>query len=123
MKKISWTDHVRNEEVLHRVKEERNILHTVKIRKANWIGLSLRGNCLMKHIIGGRIAGGIQVRGIKGRKRKQLLDDREETRRDWTLKEEALDHTLWRIRFGRNYGPVIRQAAQRINEYLGNICF
>jgi hypothetical protein len=28
--KISWTDPVRNEEVLHRVREERNILHTVK---------------------------------------------------------------------------------------------
>jgi hypothetical protein len=38
MGKISWTDRVRNEEVLHRVKEERNILHTVKRRKANWIG-------------------------------------------------------------------------------------
>jgi hypothetical protein len=35
---ISWTDHVRNEEVLHRVKEERNIVHTIKRRNANWIG-------------------------------------------------------------------------------------
>jgi hypothetical protein len=35
MEKISWTDRVRNEEVLHRVKEERNIIHTVKRRKAN----------------------------------------------------------------------------------------
>ena len=35
MEKISWTDRVRNEEVLHRVKEERNITHTVKRRKAN----------------------------------------------------------------------------------------
>jgi hypothetical protein len=34
MEKISWTDLVKNEE-LHRVKEERNILHTVKGRKAN----------------------------------------------------------------------------------------
>jgi hypothetical protein len=38
MEKISWTDHVRNEEVLHRVKEDRNILHKRKQRKANWIG-------------------------------------------------------------------------------------
>jgi hypothetical protein len=29
MEKISWTDRVRNEEVLHRVKEERNIVHTI----------------------------------------------------------------------------------------------
>jgi hypothetical protein len=37
MEKISWTDGVRKEEVLRRVKEERNILHTIKRRKANWI--------------------------------------------------------------------------------------
>jgi hypothetical protein len=48
MGKISWTDRVRNE-VLHRVKEERNILHTIKRRKANWIGHILRTNCLLKH--------------------------------------------------------------------------
>jgi hypothetical protein len=38
MEKISWTDCVRNEEVLRRVKEERNIIHTVKRRMANCIG-------------------------------------------------------------------------------------
>jgi hypothetical protein len=37
MEKISWTNRVKNEEVLHRVKEERNILRTIKRRKANWI--------------------------------------------------------------------------------------
>jgi len=35
MGKISWTDHVRNEEVLLRVKEQRNILHEIRKRKAN----------------------------------------------------------------------------------------
>jgi hypothetical protein len=44
MEKISWTDRVRNEEVLHGVKEERNILHTVKRRNANWIGHISRRN-------------------------------------------------------------------------------
>jgi hypothetical protein len=39
MEKISWTDHVRNEEVLFRVSEQRNILHEIRKRKANWIGL------------------------------------------------------------------------------------
>jgi hypothetical protein len=34
----SWTDRVNNETVLHRVNEERNILHTIRRRKANWIG-------------------------------------------------------------------------------------
>jgi hypothetical protein len=42
MEKISWTDRVRNE-VLYRVKEERNILHTIKRRKVNWIGHNLLG--------------------------------------------------------------------------------
>jgi hypothetical protein len=45
---ISLTDRVRNGEVLHsRVKEERTLLHTVKRRKANWIGKILRRNCLL----------------------------------------------------------------------------
>jgi hypothetical protein len=50
MEKISWTDHVRNEVVLHRVKEERNITHTIKRRKGYWIGHILRGKCLLKRI-------------------------------------------------------------------------
>jgi hypothetical protein len=48
---ISWTDRVRNEEVLRRAEEKRNILHTMKRRKANWIGHILRRNCLLKHVI------------------------------------------------------------------------
>jgi formate hydrogenlyase subunit 6/NADH:ubiquinone oxidoreductase subunit I len=47
MEKISWTDRVRNEEVLHRVKEERNIIHTVKRRKADCIGCILCRNWLL----------------------------------------------------------------------------
>ena len=39
MVKISWTDHVRNEEVLLRVKKQMNILHEIRKRKANWIDL------------------------------------------------------------------------------------
>jgi hypothetical protein len=38
-------------EVLHRVKEKRNILHTVNGRKANWIGYILRRNYLLKHAV------------------------------------------------------------------------
>ena len=48
--KISWPHRVRNE-VLDTVKEERNIIHKVKRRKANWIGHILRRNCILKHII------------------------------------------------------------------------
>jgi hypothetical protein len=38
MEKIIWTDHVRNEEVLLKVKKQRNILHEISKRMANWIG-------------------------------------------------------------------------------------
>jgi len=55
MEKISWIDHVRNEEVLQRVKEEKNIPQTLKGRKATWIGHILRRNCLLKHVIEGKI--------------------------------------------------------------------
>jgi len=48
MEKISWTDHVRNEEVLLRVNEKRNILQEIRKREANWIGHILRRNCLLK---------------------------------------------------------------------------
>jgi hypothetical protein len=84
----------RNEEVLHRVKEERNIVHTIKRRKANWIGHILRRNCLMKHVIEGKLEGRIEMTGRRGRRRKQLLDDLKEKRRYWELKEEALDRTV-----------------------------
>jgi hypothetical protein len=66
---------VRNEEVLHRVKEERNIVHTVKRLKANWIGHILHRNCLLKHVIEGKLGGRIEITGRGGRRRKQLLDD------------------------------------------------
>ena len=55
MEKISWTDHVRNEEVLLRVQEQRNILHEISKRKANWIGHILRINCLLRRVIEGKI--------------------------------------------------------------------
>jgi hypothetical protein len=112
MEKISWTDRVRNEEVLHRIKEERNILHTIKGRKANWIGHILRRNCLLKYVIEGKLEGRMEMTGRRGRRRKQLLDDLKEKRRYWKLKEEALDRTLWRTRFGRGYGPFVRQTTE-----------
>jgi hypothetical protein len=90
---------VRNEEVLHRVKEERNIVHTIKRRKANWIGHILRRNCLLKHVIEGKVEGRIEVTGRRGGRRKHLLDDIKETRGYWKLKEEALDRTVCRICF------------------------
>jgi len=109
MEKISWTDHVRNKDALLRVKEQRNILHEISKRKANWIGHILRRNCLLQRVIEGKIKGGIEVRGRRGRRRRKLLGDLEERRGYSHLKEEALDRTMWRACFGRGFGPVVRQ--------------
>ena len=107
MEKISWTDHVRNEEVLLRVNEQRNILHEIRKRKANWIGHILLRNCLVKHIIEGKIKGQIEVRRRRGRRHKKLLDDLKDRRGYCRLKEEALHRTMWRNHFGRGFGPVV----------------
>jgi hypothetical protein len=58
MEKISWTDHVRNKDVLLRVKEQRNILYEIRKRKANWIGHILRRNCLLQRVTERKIPGG-----------------------------------------------------------------
>jgi hypothetical protein len=71
-------------------------------------------NCLLKPIIEGNIEGGIEVTGRQGRKCKQLLDDFKEMRRYWKLKEKAPDRTLWRTRFGKGCGPVVRQTTKYI---------
>jgi hypothetical protein len=66
---------VRKDEVFHGARKDRNIIQTIKIRKANWIGHILRRDCLLKHVIVGKIEGRRDVRGIRGRRRKLLLDD------------------------------------------------
>jgi hypothetical protein len=77
MEMIIWTDHVRNE-VLLRVKEQRNILHEISKWKANWIGHILCRNCLLRQVIEGKIEGGIEVTGRRVRRRRKLLDDLKE---------------------------------------------
>jgi hypothetical protein len=59
MENISWTDRVKNEEELHRIEEERNFPQTIQRRKANCIGHIWRRNCLLKHVVGGKIEGRI----------------------------------------------------------------
>jgi hypothetical protein len=56
--------------------------------------------------------------GRRGRRRKQLLDDLKEKKRYWKLKEEALYRTGCRTRFGRGYGPVVRQTRGWMNTSL-----
>jgi hypothetical protein len=105
MEKISWTDHVRNEEVLLRVNEQRNILHEIRKRKANWIGHILRRNCLLKQVIKRKMKGEVEVT----RRRRKLLDDLKDRGGYSHLKEEALDRTMWRNHFGGGFEPVVRQ--------------
>jgi len=99
MEKINWTDHVRNEDVLLRVNEQRNIVHEISKRNSNWIGHILPRNCLLQQVIEGKIKGGIEVTGRRGRRRRKLVDDLKEMRGYSNLKEEALDRTMWRTRW------------------------
>jgi hypothetical protein len=64
---------VRNEDVLLRVKEQRDILHEISKRKANWIGHILCGNCLLQRVTEGKIQGGIEVTGRQGRRRRDAI--------------------------------------------------
>ena len=107
--KISWSDHVRKEEVLLRVKEQMNVLHEISKRKANWIGHILCRNCLLQRVIEGNLKGVIEVTGRRGRRRRKLMDDLKERREYSHLKGEALYRTMWRAGFGRGFGPVVRQ--------------
>ena len=78
----------------------------------NWIGHILRKNCLLQRVIEGKIKGGIEVKGRRGRRRRNLLDDLKERRGYSHLKEEALDRTTWTARFGGGFGPVVRQTTK-----------
>jgi hypothetical protein len=88
-----------------RGQEGKKILYTSKLRKANWNGNLLRRKYLLKLVTEGRVEG----KGRRGRRRNQPLDDVNETKRYWTLKEEALSRTLRGTRLERGYEPVARQ--------------
>jgi len=98
---ISRTDHVRSEEVLLRVTDQRNILHEISKWKANLIGHILRRNCLLQQVIEEKIKGGDRI-------------DRKTMKKTWEatgcpyLIEEDLDRTMWRAHFGRGFGRVVR---------------
>jgi hypothetical protein len=115
MEKVSWTDHVRNEDVLLRVKEQGNILREISKRKSNWIGHILRRKCLLQRVIEGKIKGEMEVTRRRGGRRRKLLDDLKKMRGYSHLKAEALDSIMWRARFGRGFGPVVRQPTKWMN--------
>jgi hypothetical protein len=82
------------------------------MRKANRIGHIFRRNRLLRQVIEGKIKGGIEVTGRRGRRRRKLLDVLKKRRGYSLLKGEALDRTMWRARFGRGFGSVVRQTAK-----------
>jgi hypothetical protein len=108
-----------NEEVLLRVKDQRNILREIRKRKANWIGHFLCTTCLLQQVIEGKIKCGIEVTGRRRRRRKKLLDDLKERRGYSYFKEEALDRTMWRVGFGGSFETVVRQTTTCMNNPSG----
>jgi hypothetical protein len=54
--------------------------------------------------------------GRRGRRHRKLLDDLKKGRGYSHRKEEALDRTMRRARFGRGFGPVARQIAKCMND-------
>jgi hypothetical protein len=72
----------------------------------------LRINCLLQRVIEGKIKGGIEVTRRRRRRRRKILDDLTEMRGYSLLKKEALDRTMWRDRFGRGFGPVVRETTK-----------
>ena len=94
LEKISWTDHVKNVEVLERVGERRLLMSTIIKRKKNWIGHVLRGEGLMTNEgSDGRKACGKRGRG---RQRIGMLDSLQEDGIYVTMKRKASDRTMWR---------------------------
>jgi len=122
IEKISWNNHVRDEKVLLRVKEQTNFLHEISKRKATWIKYFLRIYCLLKRVFEEKIKDTIIVTGRRGRRRRTLLDDLKERRRYSHLKEKALDRTIWKARFRSCFGSVVRQTIKWIIEWM-NICY
>ena len=93
MERISWTDKVSNEEVLQRVKAERQMLNATQIRKRRWIGHLLRHEGLLIDLLEGRMKG----KRRPGRKRLQMLDDILENKHYAMLKAQAQDRCNWRL--------------------------
>jgi len=90
---------------LEKVKTKKTYLLT---RNSSSCEIILLAYVILKHFIEGKIEGRMEVKGSRGIRCKHLLDDLKKKKRSH-FKEEALNRTLWRTRFVRSYGPVIRQ--------------
>ena len=92
MEKISWTERVRNEEVLRRVGEERTLINTIWRRKARWTGHVIRSEGLLRTVIEGRAEG----KRPRGRTRRMMLDDIKQGQTYHAMKKAALNREGWR---------------------------
>jgi hypothetical protein len=75
-------------------------------------GFILFINCLLQWVTEEKTQGWIEVTGRQGRRLRKLLNEVKEKRGYSHLKEEALDRSMWRARFGRGFGPVVRQTTK-----------
>jgi hypothetical protein len=76
------------------------------------MGHILHGNFFLKHLIEGKIEGGIEVTERRGGRRKQLMNDLKEKMGYCKLKEEALDRAVWRTHCGTGYGNAAVQSTE-----------
>jgi len=95
MDKIIWTDHMRNEKELHRVRKDRNIIHRIKRRKGKWIGHIFRRNCRLKHVIKWKIKESLEVTGRRGTRRKQPLENLKEIEVGSTI-SQSMENSPWK---------------------------
>lgn len=102
MERISWTDHVSNEQVLDRVHERRTLLGKIYERKGNWLGHVMRGNGILKAALEGAVEGNRR----RGRRKLKLIDTLK-TGSYEELKRLAWNRDGWRRRWRQ--GPANRQ--------------
>jgi len=89
----------------YRVKNERNTLQAIQIRKYNWID----HNCLLNYVIGIKIDGRTEMAGKWRRNFSNCWMTLNSTKGYWKLRKKELDGTVLRTGFGRGYGTVIRE--------------
>ena len=94
MEKIRWMDKVTKGDVLKKVNESKNMLNVIRQLKRKWIGHVLRHDKFLQEIFEGIM----KRRSTRGRKRIQLLDDLADGKDYASLKREAEDKSMWKIR-------------------------
>jgi hypothetical protein len=85
------------------------LFHTTKIKTLTAFATSCMGTASLKHVTEGKTDKWTEVKERRGKRCMQLLNGFKEKRECCKLKREAPNHTQRRTRFGRSYGPVVRQ--------------